>query len=614
MLKQITFSGCDRTGPHIFPIEADVDRTIGHIKMARPLPPTIEHYIRTAKPVPGKTQLLIDAMGAGEYYGSNVNGDYFPEEALAHKGSDYGFETFMHYAYPYKHHVNKDPARAYGEKVKLSAYDPHMHRILLVVIVDDMKCQDILGDLAKNHYWDVSMGCKVPWDECSICHTRARNRSEYCPHLRYQMNKILQDGRRVFAYNRLPKFFDISFVTIGAEKASHILKKVANIGRTPEVVLSADLGAAYYGKQAGAKSAAQSKRAEIEKDVPSQPAANIQGATPEDKAKLVSFMDDAGDVKPEEQSIPPAALDRMAKQPLNSVFSTLSALGISLRPEEFQRIVLVKQGARALAEKLAQHRLVFDERQVSNSIPGWARDFGHYRPSSVSEKVAMMAAQFVPGRSCYPEPLLRRLEKMAAAPAYNRDSQWYPMSDEGKRKSSGLHGIGPMSLALATGFLVFRKAFPALIAKSPTPVKLLSANPWLLPVLVGAGVGASVGISNMNAPMPLTSHGHGVGLDGKNTGAYHGSKTAAVMHLGTLPLAYISAGNHQRQWRQQERIKVANSLVALRPELFSAGMFRGPGPQTASLLKVGSVRFDNAIVQAARRIATNKENHHGYTR
>jgi hypothetical protein len=603
MLKQITFSGYDRSGPHIFPIEADVERTIGHIKMARPLPPVIEQYIKTAQPIPGKTQLLIDAMGAGEYYGSNVNGDYFPEEALAHRGSDYGFETFMHYAYPFKHHVNKDPARAYGEKVKLSAYDPHMHRVLLIVIVDDMKCQDILGDLAKNHYWDVSMGCKVPWDECSICHTRARNRAEYCPHLRYQMNKILNDGRRVFAFNRLPKFFDISFVTIGAEKASHVLQKVAQAGQTPNVVLSADIGAAVYGKNA-----AQSKRAEIEKDVPSQPAANIQGATPDDKAKLVSFMDDAGEAKPQEQAIAPATLNQMAQQPLGDVFSTLSSLGIGLRPEEFQRIVLVNQGAAPLADKLAAHRMVFDERDAGGTIPGWAKDFGNYHHGRVSEKVAHQVAPYMAARSCYPEPLFNRLQKMASKGGYDRNSQWFPMTEEGKRKSSGIKGLGPMSIALATGFLVFRRAFPGLIAKSPTPVKLLAANPWLLPVLVGAGVGASVGISNMSAPMPLTAHGHGTGLDGKNTGAYHGSKTASVMHLGTLPLAYISAGNHQRQWRPQERIKMANSLVALRPELYSAGMFPKGSPRSRELLKVGSVRFDNAIIQSARQIAKAKGN------
>src|SRR5690606_39801850 len=114
--------------------------------------------------------------------------------------------------------------------------------------VDDRKCSDILNDLANGKYWDVSMGCRVPWDECSICKNRARNRGEYCAHLRYQMNRILEDGRRVCAYNWRPKFFDISFVPIGAEKASHVLAKVAHQIPVYEIRSSAELGEIYYSK------------------------------------------------------------------------------------------------------------------------------------------------------------------------------------------------------------------------------------------------------------------------------------------------------------------------------------------------------------------------------
>jgi hypothetical protein len=562
--KLITFAGYDNhTGPHIFPIEADVNKTIGHIKMARPLPPEVENYIRSAQPIAGKTQLLIDAMGAGEFYGSNVNGDYFPEVALSHKGADYGYETFMHYAYPFKHHVNKDPARAYGEKVTLSAYDPHMHRVLLIVRVDDSKCHDILGDLANGRYWDVSMGCKVPWDECSICKNRARNRAEYCPHLRYQMNKILSDGRRVYAYNWLPKFFDISFVTIGAEKASHVLKKVAmtHVGVTARGLevggyakTSAELGETFYSKlSAEDKAAAQRKNAEIDKDVPSVPSANFEGVTPEDKTKLQGFMGAAGAVKAQEQSIPPGALDTIAGFPLKDIFATLVTLGIDLRPEEFQRVVLVKQGAKALANKLAAHRLVFDEKRAAAVAPAWATSAARFDETNVNEKIAMVLRPYIAERSCYPEVLLERLERMEKrAIAYDRDSQWYSMSDEEKRKSSGVAGLVPASLALAAGFMVFRRAFPGIIGKAPTPVRALAKHPWLLPLLMSAGVGASVGLSTMSEPRPLTPHGTGRGLDGNNAPAYHGTKTASmssVAQFGPASLAYIHAGI-QNRWHR----------------------------------------------------------------
>jgi hypothetical protein len=649
MYKLVTFSGYDNaTGPHIFPIEPDVERTIGHIKMARPLPPKIENYIRAAKPIPGKTQLLIDAMGAGEFYGSNVNGDYFPEEALRHEGPDYGHQTFMHYAYPYKHHVNKDPARAYGEKVTLADYDPHMHRVLLIIRIDDTKCRDILSDLAKGLYWDVSMGCKVPWDQCSICKNKARNRAEYCPHLRYQMNRILQDGRRVFAYNHLPKFFDISFVTIGAEKASHVLKKVAYDGRHPEVRPSAELGELYYSKLSAAnKRAAQNKRAEIDKDVPSQPAANVQGATPEDRAKMNTFLEDAGQVKSMERPIPNQALNAVAGFPLKKIFATIAALGIDLRPQEFQRIILVKQGAAKFADQLERHRLVFDETNPGPAAPAWSREFANLTEDDVSEKVAMILRPFVADRSCYPEILharLQQMEKTADFDGYNRKNQWYPMTEEGTRLSSGQRSIMPASLALAGGFLVFRRAFPGLITKGPSPVKALAKHPWLLPILIGAGIGASVGFDVKNKPMALTPHGTGRGLDGNDGPAYHQSKTAGMNPLarvGLIPLAYIYSGVQQKRWRQGARLNAFDRFAAMRPDLAGLASFamaprvmkglhsltkRGSAISDMAMYAIGSssrlmpavlagAAIDTAIFKAITRLAQKRKGpSHGYSK
>lgn len=618
MYKLITYSGYDsKWGPHIFPIEADLDRSIGHIKMARELPASIEGYLRSAKPIPGKTQLLIDAMGAGEYYGSNVNGDYFPKEALDHAGPEYGYETFQHYAYPFKHHVNKDPARAYGEKVTLSDYDRGMHRVLLIVRVDDSKCQDILGDLAANRYWDVSMGCRVPWDECSICQNRAKNRAEYCPHLRYQMNKILPDGRRVFAYNRKPKFFDISFVTIGAEKASHVLKKVAHEGLVYDIrTSSAELGESYYAKYAAAeKAGAERKTADMTKEVPAGET-KIEGVTPTDQAKVDSFMQDAGTVKATEQPMPVGLLEQLAGFPLREVFATLAALGIDLRPQEFQRIILVKQGARQLADKLDQHDLVFNEYQPGTA-PKWASQFDYLTENDVSEKVAMRIAPFLAARSCYPEILAARLEGMERLAAYDnrrhgmkkaadydgysRDSQWYPMTDEQKRKSSGIQGLVPASLALAAGFLVFRRAFPQLIDKAPSPVRAISKHPWMLPLLISAGVGATVAAQHASVGRPLEAHGTGAGLDAKNGPAYHQRKTAGI--TGLIPLAYIHAGVQQ----QRSGSGVRNGFEHLASVAAPQGRVGHPLTKLGGLMSDPSL--DASIIESVRRLVRRmKEN------
>ena len=107
--------------------------------------------------------MLLHAVGAGEYWGANVNGDYFPESSLSHDGIDYGHKTFERFAKLYKHHVNKDPDKSYGD-VLHSYYDPDMHRVLLVIAIDRSKAPDICEKIeCKGEFPDVSMGCKVPY-------------------------------------------------------------------------------------------------------------------------------------------------------------------------------------------------------------------------------------------------------------------------------------------------------------------------------------------------------------------------------------------------------------------------------------------------------------------
>ena len=74
----------------------------------------ISTYVREMLvPQPDKFYLHINAMGAGEYYGSNKNADFFPEEQLKkyHK-------TFEETGYVYRHHINKDPAKSMGQAIR----------------------------------------------------------------------------------------------------------------------------------------------------------------------------------------------------------------------------------------------------------------------------------------------------------------------------------------------------------------------------------------------------------------------------------------------------------------------------------------------------------------
>ena len=146
----------------------------------------------------------------------------------------------------------------------------------------------------------------------------------------------------------------------------------------------------------------------------------------------------------------------------------------------------------------------------------------------------MALRPFLSERSCYPEILYSRLQRMEKnAARYGRDTQWYPMTDDEKRNSSGISGLVPAGMALAAGFLVFRRAFPGLVTKGPAPIKALAKHPWLLPMLLGAGVGATVGLQNMGGTQSLTPQGTGSGLDAKYASAYHDAKL--VKHGSIAP-------------------------------------------------------------------------------
>jgi len=180
----------------------------------------LQEFISTLKAKVGKTYALVNAMSAGEHYGSNRNGDFFPVNAL----KDY-HKTFEANGHVYKHHINKDPRKAMG-RVAFSHYNPNMNRVELILELDNEKAAPVVKRLEGGELPAVSMGCKVPFDVCSICSNRAKTISQYCGHLKDEMNKVYEDGRRVYAINTMPKFFDLSIVTIPADSTAGFLAKV----------------------------------------------------------------------------------------------------------------------------------------------------------------------------------------------------------------------------------------------------------------------------------------------------------------------------------------------------------------------------------------------------
>ena len=232
------------------------------VKVAGELMPQIREWLNGYKPNPEELCLLVNAMGASEYWGQNINGDIFNEDALVHDCRQhagqqhsyddftgktvppYGYWTFLH-ALPFVHHKNKDATRAFG-KVAFAAWNPRMHRVELIVIIDknlalQHGAQGIVDRILAGEYPDVSMGCRVPYDVCAVCHNKSKTRDDYCSCVKeIGMGKILDDGRRIGVINLYPRFFDISFVFIGADKTAKVMAKLASGLWVPLSVFEAD--------------------------------------------------------------------------------------------------------------------------------------------------------------------------------------------------------------------------------------------------------------------------------------------------------------------------------------------------------------------------------------
>jgi hypothetical protein len=236
MYKESTFSSYTPEGHPLIQILNPLGSSFSMEKTAG-IHPEVLKFKQMLEPEPNKTYVHILALGAGDYYGANLNNDYFPWAGLSYDHTTtphkfpHGYKTFLN-AHSFAHHVNKDPAKSYGDVI-LSTLNHKMKRVELVVAIDHERCErnggsKVLQKIHEGKYPSTSMGCRVPFDTCSICGNKAKTRAQYCEHMKLMPGKILPDGRKVFVYNDHPRFFDISFVFIGADRTSFVLEKIAN--------------------------------------------------------------------------------------------------------------------------------------------------------------------------------------------------------------------------------------------------------------------------------------------------------------------------------------------------------------------------------------------------
>lgn len=458
-------------------------------KTASQYHPTIAAYINNAKTIPGKTQILLTALGAGEYWGCNANGDYFPEKALAYEGDTHGYKTFVLYAKAYKHHVNKDPNNNYGE-VALAVYNPTYHRVELIVLIDNEKAPDIVARIEAGENVEWSMGCRVPYDTCSICGNKAPTRKEYCIHARYYLGQIdPESGKQVYVINDFPRFHDISQVVIGADKIAKTLLKVASDGTI--AVGSAELAE---------KSAARVKVAEIEKEIPASD-------PPASQESLDNLIEMIPELKAREPRIPTPILNRLSDFPLSNSMSTLASLGILPKPQEFQKIVLIRMGHKPLAEELDRRNVCFHPDMVTEPEARHEQILG-LNPENFDPYIMEMIKSLLPQRSCAVPHMAKRIIVMVKQAQLNQSvvedlpifiktasdvaklgisSDKFVRSESSDRKPIG---ILPLLMAAAGLYAAFSKGAPG--AASNGLVRLIEKHPGIAAAL-GIGVAGTLG-------------------------------------------------------------------------------------------------------------------------
>jgi len=229
MDKLLDYSSEDSVRKSLYPIRTAGGSLIKHAA-ASEWPPEVLDFIRKLVPEDNMHYSLCNALGAGEYWSSNVNGDYFERDELI---SNHG--SFLN-GTPFMHHINKDPTKGYG-RILFSAYNPRMNRVELVVEHDTTKLpKDTVKKLENDELVNLSMGCRVPFDVCSICGNKAPSPKDYCTHVtKTGLNFVFPDGRKVYLLNPNPDFFDISIVIVPADKTACILAKIFGAKKTASV-------------------------------------------------------------------------------------------------------------------------------------------------------------------------------------------------------------------------------------------------------------------------------------------------------------------------------------------------------------------------------------------
>lgn len=432
------------------------------VKRASAMRPDVERFISTIKETKNDLWILVHAIGAGEIYGANRNGDLTLVDALntpppqwtgnpeldraISRRHPFGWPTYYN-AHVYANHVNKDPKRKIGD-VAFVTWDPAMQRVELILhlyrdLADRFGGGWAIKRMDKGSPIDVSMGMRVPFDLSEtetdwpkyfaalktydsaihktpgqavlMYHKRdpirglAITRKDYTDLVKRSMNEILPDGRKVCVRNTFPRFFDISVVIVGAERPAKLLWKKASHCEIDGVKCAGRCKKGDCPNKTVPSGALVYERAVKMAKTAGSKASSLKKRSEIEKETPSNFNPKAvAGVTDSEEKLPDEILNAMAKRTAQEALSTSALMGMKFKPEEFQKLILKLMGKGDLAQKLDDDGVVFGPTEESIKTP----DISH---ADFSPALAKMLKAFMPMRSAY-EPFLKvRIIKITKA-------------------------------------------------------------------------------------------------------------------------------------------------------------------------------------------------------
>lgn len=254
LIKFVSPSGWDFDRPVAVPIKYSSRGLIGNDRadFIKTASHELASWLDNVKIASDETPIHLIALGAGEAYGANRNGDYFGENTCRKNHN-----TFVKFARCFRNHKNKpDKGHPHFGIVKASAYNEPMRRVELLTVLNNEKsaadrnggfvADRELEKIASGRDLAVSMAGRVPYDVCSWCNNQAKTRDDYCTKTacdaggcRENITRVVKlagDLHHLHVKNPYVTWFDISDVFRPADriawgaKADYMTKAAADGG------------------------------------------------------------------------------------------------------------------------------------------------------------------------------------------------------------------------------------------------------------------------------------------------------------------------------------------------------------------------------------------------